>query len=147
MKKMSTLMAVCLFITASSFAQWSNGNPHNNRGHGNNGYNNDQYRVYNFRTEEDLLRDMNLSRHQERKVSRINEQFRQKVSRIQMDRFGSYQQKQWQLQRLEQQRRQDIMNLLSSFQKDRYNAWCTRNDNSKNTYGNDRRYGQGNGRW
>jgi hypothetical protein len=147
MKKMFILLAVCLSITASSFAQWTNGRQHDNRGYENSGYNNDQYRIYNFRTEADLLRDMNLSRQQERKINRINEQFRQRAYSIQNDRFGSSQQKQWQLQRLEQQRRQDIIKLLSGFQRDRYNAWCMRNDNSRNTYANDRRYGQNNGRW
>jgi hypothetical protein len=150
MKKMFTLLAVCLAITASSFAQWGNGNgnPHDNRSYGNKGYNNDQYRIGNFRTEDDLLRDMNLSRSQERKVTRVNQQYQQAIYRVQNDRFASSQQKRFQLERLEQQRRQDIINVLSSFQRDRYNAWCARNDNSRNTYGNDRRNGQGNnGRW
>lgn len=149
MKKMFTLLGAALFITASSFAQWGNDRApdrgYGNNGYGNNGYNNDQYRIYNFRTEDELIRDMNLGRSQERKIARINQQFQQAVYRIQYDRFSSAQQKKWQLERLEQQRRQDIMNVLSSFQRDRYNAWCRRNDtNSHNTYGNN---GHGNGRW
>ena len=152
MKKMFTLLGVGLFITASSFAQWNDGRGHDdnrnqgNYGYGNNGYNNDPFRVINFRTEDELLRDMNLSRQQERKVSRINQQFQQAISRIQYDRFSSAQQKNWQVQRLEQQRKQDILNLLSSYQRDRYNAWCTRNT-ANSSYGNNGHYGQGNGRW
>lgn len=154
MKKMFTLLAVAMFLTASSFAQWGNGrNNDNNRNNGNNGYgnnrygNNDQYRIFNFRTEDDLLRDMNLNRQQERKVTRINQQFQQAINRIQYDRYMSAQQKRWQIERLEQQRRRDIQNLLNSYQRDRYNAWCTRYDNSRNTYGNNYPSGTGNGRW
>jgi hypothetical protein len=153
MKKMFTLLAVGLFITASSFAQWGNGHQQDNRGHDNNGYgnngygNNDQYRVFNFRTEDELLRDMNLSRSQERKISRINQQFQQAINRIQYDRFSSAQQKRFQIERLEQERRRDIQNMLSSFQRDRYNAWCTRNNGYNNTYGSNGHSGQGNGRW
>jgi hypothetical protein len=153
MKKMFTLLAVALFITASSFSQWGNGHQHDNgnygnNGYGNGGYNNDQYRILNFRSEDDLLRDMNLSRGQERKVNRINQQFQQAISRIQYDRFTSAQQKRFQVERLEQERRRDIQNVLSSFQRDRYNAWCARNtSNASNTYGNNGHYGHGDGRW
>ena len=151
MKKIFTLFAVCLFITASAFAQRGYDGHHNdNRGYGNGqygGYNNDPYRIYNFRTEDELLRDLNLSRSQERKISRINQQFQQAVYRMQYDRFNSAQQKKWQMERLEQQRRQDIMNLLSNFQRDRYNAWCIRNNASSNYGNNNGHYGQGSGRW
>jgi hypothetical protein len=159
MKKMFTLLAVGFFITASSFAQWGNGHQHDNGNNGNYGYgnnnygnggynNNDQYRVFNFRTEDDLLRDMNLNRQQERRISRINQQFQQSISRIQFDRFTSAQQKRFQIERLEQERRRDIQNVLISFQRDRYNAWCLRNNyNASSTYGNNGHYGQGNGRW
>jgi hypothetical protein len=147
MKIISTLSVAFLLLTTSLSAQWGSGNSHDNRGYGNNGYNNDQYRIYNFRTEDELLRDMNLTRQQERKISRINEQSRQRSYYIQNDRFGASQQKRWQLERLEQQRRQDIMNVLNSFQGERYNAWCMRYDNSRDGYGSDRRHGQGNGKW
>jgi len=127
MKKMFTLLAVGMLLTASLFAQWGNGRGNsqdndrgygNNRGHQNNGYsnNNDQYRIFNFRTEDELLRDMNLSRQQERKVSRINQQFQQSLYRIQNDRYSSAQQKRWQIERLEQQRRSDVRNVLASAQ-------------------------------
>lgn len=146
MKKISTLFAICMALSISSFAQWNgngNRNPNDdNRGygnsndnrHGNGSYNNN--RDYNFRSETDLLRDMNLSRQQERKIIRINDEYRDKAIRIQNGRFGSAQQKKFQIERLEQQRKQEIMNVLSRSQRDRYNTWCTRNTN--NTYGNGR---------
>jgi hypothetical protein len=147
MKKISTLIAICLALSISSFAQWSGNGNDDNRGHrnnndsrhGNNSYNRD----YSFHSEADLLRDMNLSRQQERKIMRINEEYRDKAFRIQNNRFGAAQQKRFQLERLEQQRKQEIMNVLSRFQRDRYNTWCARNTNNS-TYGNGN---YGNGRW
>lgn len=139
MKRTITLLAAGMFLSIGSFAQWGNDHHHDRDDRDQNrygGYNNDQYRVFNFRTEDELLRDLSLSRQQERKINRINQQFQQAVSRIQYDRFSNSQQRTWQMERLEQQRRTDIMNLLSGYQRDRYNAWCTRNTNQRSTYGN-----------
>jgi len=149
MKKISTLIAVVLFITATSFAQWGNGNHHNNDHDRNNGYgnNNDQYRIYTFRNEEDLLRDMRLTRQQEKRIDRINQQYRRDLHRIQFDRFTTAQQKRWALERLERERRRDILSVLNGYQRDRYNAWCSRNGYQQNTYGSNYPYNNGNGRW
>jgi hypothetical protein len=149
MKKQCTFLVVCIVITTASFAQWGSPSPRPNREYGNERYKSDPYRVNSFRTEEDLLRDMNLGRLQERKVQRIIQQFQQAVSRLQHDRYSSAQQKRFQLDQLEQQRRSEIQRLLNNYQKERYNAWCTRNEYSRETYSNDRRYGygNGNGRW
>lgn len=158
MKKISTLIAICMSVSLSTLAQWDdnnhNGQQDDNRGYGNgdyshdgnrdyrNGnYNNDN-RYYNFRTESELLNNLNLTRQQQRRVMRISEEYKDKSFRIQNNRWISAQQKRFQLERLEQQRRQEIMNLLSGFQRDRYNSWCSRNTNS--SYGNG---GYGNGRW
>jgi hypothetical protein len=151
MKKISTLIAICMALSLSSFAQWSgngnrNRNDDNRHGNNSNGYGNGSYNNnndYSFRSEAELLRDMNLSRQQERKIMRINDEYRDKALRIQNGRRVSQQQVKFQLERLEQQRRQEVMNILSAFQRSRYNTWCSRNNNN-NTYGNG---GYNNGRW
>src|ERR1700754_2164253 len=110
MKKISTLFVICMTLAISSFAQWSgNSNRDDNRGYGygNGNYNNNDNKYYNFHTEAELLRDMKLSRQQERKISRINDEYRDKSFRIQNNRLFSAMQKRAQLERLEQQRRQE----------------------------------------
>lgn len=139
MKKISTLIIVCVALATSSIAQWrGNGNGNNNNRdndrYGN--YNTNDNRYYDFRTEAELFREMKLTRQQERRIDRINDEYRDKIFRIQNNRWISVQQKRAQLERLEQQRRREIANVLSSFQRNRYDGWCARNGN--NAYGNGR---------
>lgn len=138
MKKISTLIFICATLATSSFAQWrGNGNGSNDRDDNRYGnHNNNNHNGYNFRTEVELFRDMKLNRQQERKINRINEEYRDKTFRIQNNRWLSIQQKRLQLERLEQQRRREIANVLSGFQRNRYDAWCSGNRN--NNYGNGR---------
>jgi hypothetical protein len=158
MKKMIILLSMT-FAGLSAFSQFENGNDQGRYGnqHGNPGHNTygnnqnqnyDPYRITNIRTEADLLRDLNLTRQQEKKINRINDRFRDQAYRIQMDRFSSAQQKRWQMERLERERKQDIINVLNSYQRDRYNAWCNRNNGFSTTYGNNgNNNGYGNGKW
>ncbi len=132
------------FIAVSGFSQWGNNNGRNNHDIFRNDRNDrDRINIYNYRTETEFLRALNLNRNEERRIDKINDKFQDRLRDMNRMRFRDQNARRFYIDRLEQERKEDVLKALSRKDAEVYDRWYSANRNN----GRFNDYGRNNNRW